>query len=151
MSKATLYSRYEYPSHLVTEALRSRGESIEFTPGDSLREDLRTLLTLALRTLDDIGADVFRHLIADGTTESRTFIRETISESSAGPRFLAAVVDSARDRGELGNHPLPESVINAPLEILHSRVLLSDARDGLAEEITDQIALPLYTTVSRAS
>lgn len=147
MSKATIYGRYRSPAHLVADTLNARAGTAEFTTAGSLRDDLRTILDTALRMISETGVEIFRSLVGANDGAILSFI---VDESPLGHRALQAAVDAARARGELGPETIPEDAIRVPIEVLHSRVLLTANWDGLAEMITDTIAMPLYTKLSTA-
>lgn len=65
---------------------------------------------------------------------------------------IARVLREARDRGDLGDEPIPERVLLLPLVLLRHELFF--ARGALTtdvlEEMVDQVCLPLLVTASNA-
>lgn len=57
---------------------------------------------------------------------------------------LEAIVDAARQRGELGPGAIPSMVLTAPVWLLRSQALDLTITDQMIDELVDNIALPLY-------
>lgn len=147
-SKTTLYSRYRSPAHLVAETLSGRVPHREdFETSGSLETDLLTIFSAALRSIDRIGVEVFRKLIGSSDVAILSYITE---QSPMGHQALFDAVSAAQARAELGDTLIPADAVRAPIEVLHSRVLLTDSWDGLANSIVKNVALPLYTALSHA-
>lgn len=150
-SKPVVYRRYASRSQMVLDAWVGNGPSDPMPESSgSLREDLRILGGMFSQRLERIGVDTIRGLIAEVRPEQ---IQELTEVTTSWARVaLTAVLDAARDRGELRSEPIPEYVLSLPIVLVRNEVLLHGASeganvldDGVLDRIIDDVCLPLFT------
>ncbi|AEK36146.1 TetR/AcrR family transcriptional regulator [Corynebacterium variabile] len=146
MSKATVYRRYRSPAHLIAETLAAHASHLTLEPTGSLRGDLLQIMELAVDTIDSFGIDVYRRLIGYRDESIEALLRE--SGAGAAYSLIGDAVGEAQRRGEIGPLGVPEKTRHVPVEVLHSRILLTGRQDAMAADIVDHVALPLFRAVS---
>ncbi|HEY5853576.1 MAG TPA: TetR-like C-terminal domain-containing protein [Aldersonia sp.] len=95
-----------------------------------------------------MGVDAFRRVIAEADDDLLEQI--TTFTWTAAKDTIARMLREARDRGDLGDEPIPERVMLLPLVLLRHELFFlrgTLATDVLAE-IVDQVCLPLLVYAS---
>ncbi|MFZ1381312.1 MAG: TetR/AcrR family transcriptional regulator [Scrofimicrobium sp.] len=144
MSKATIYRRFRSPAHLIAEMLSADATRMDFRPTGSLRDDLVQIMNLAVETVDSFGVETYRRLIGH-QDESLEALLPGFG-ILAGFDLVDRVVTDAQERGEIGPGPIPQAARRVPIELLHSKLLVTHGRDTLVEDIVDAVTIPLFQT-----
>lgn len=141
-SRAVLYRRFPTRARLVVDALSESLVLNELRTAGPLRDDLRAFLGRIGELGRHFGPDVSRELLGDA---DNTALRTLLSPSRHSVQLdLEAIVDAARQRGELGPGGIPSMVLTAPVWLLRSQALDLTITDQMIDELVDNIALPLY-------
>lgn len=146
MSKATLYGRYDRPAQLITEMLGARAQKLTFESAGSLRSDLLAIIDSAIEQIERVGPDLYRRLVGSGEESFAVLAREAGSSRASGA--IDKAVKAAVERGEIGPGSILSTALEAPIQVLHSQILLTDDWRDAAEDIVDSIALPLFRTLA---
>ncbi|HEY5880695.1 MAG TPA: TetR/AcrR family transcriptional regulator [Nakamurella sp.] len=148
-SKPVLYRRYDSRAHLVIDAWTSLAPLVLPARGSgTLRVDLIGVLGAINERFQRVGVDAFRRVIAEADDDLLEQI--TTFTWTAAKDTIARMLREARDRGDLGDEPIPERVMLLPLVLLRHELFFlrgTLATDVLAE-IVDQVCLPLLVYAS---
>ncbi len=148
VSKPVLYRRYRSRAHLVASALVAQLVGVEATTSSgSLRTDLHHIFALYLGPARHVGAVTLRALLGEADDELSAELRDLALVPALAS--IAAVVEAARERGELGALPPPDSIAQALLAILQSRALHNELDTQSIDDLINDIALPLYAAHTR--
>lgn len=145
MSKATIYRRYRSPAHLIAETLAADATRAAYVPTGSLREDLIQIMALAIQTIDTFGVATYRRLIGYRDDSIEALLRDC--GVLAAYDLVVQAVEDAQRRGEIGSRTIPEAALRVPIEVLHSRILITNERTSLIDDIVDVVTLPLFTAL----
>lgn len=145
-SKPVVYRRHNSRASLVLAALTHRLEDVPVVPtvGD-LRTDLIALLEGAAARAAAIGEQTYRGLVGELLGVQLPEMGRLVG--LVGDR-IDAVLEPARDRGELGPAPIPAAVRLLPLVLLRDRALFGSWQAGDVEATVDLILLPLLRATS---
>jgi len=144
-SKPVLYRRYTSRAHMVIDTWTH--ESPGGTPPadtGSLREDLLALGRAFSDRFEAFGIETVRGLLADVSPQEA----ERLADITTAwvPTRLTAILDAARERGEIGPQPLPPRVEGLPLILARHELLQNGPLDeATVADIVDSICLPLLT------
>lgn len=150
-SKPVLYRRYHLRAHLVIDAWTALAPlELPVRGTGTLRTDLIGVLGAINDRFQRVGVDAFRRVIAeadDDLLEQITTFTWTAAKDTVG-----RVLREARDRGDLGDEPIPERVLLLPLVLLRHELFFARGAlttDALAEMV-DQVCVPLLVLASNA-
>lgn len=149
-SKPVLYRRYTSRAHLVIDAWSGLAPlDLPEVDHGSLRDDLLAALSAVTERFQRIGVETFRRVIAEADDELLAEI-STFTWSVAD-EAITRILSAARDRGELGDAPIPQRVALLPLVLVRHELFFS--RDSLTPQtltdMVDQVCLPLLVSTSR--
>ncbi|MEP9384075.1 TetR/AcrR family transcriptional regulator [Nocardioides sp. KR10-350] len=149
-SKPVLYRRWPTRAELVLSALIARGSATLRVPDTgSLRDDLTGMLRSLGRILDGVAdRPSMLRLLAESEASRAESLRTLLL--ARGAELLGPVLDRARERGELGTHPLPERALSLPFDLVRHEVLLVGRADPDVDSMVTDVVLPLYTALSGA-
>jgi AcrR family transcriptional regulator len=139
-SRAVVYRRWPNRAALVHAAVRAHTGTVEGHLPDTgtLAGDALALLRTLAGRIDQIGVDVTVGLLGE-LDEIPDDVR-TIT-----PRAFAQLVERARERGEVGPGPIPESVLTMPT-VLVRYAMIAERRaptPASLRHIVDDLFLPL--------
>ena len=145
-SKASLYRRWPSRADLVAEAILHCGpEPIEPPDTGSLRGDLLSLLQRMADRLDGPFGEALRGVLAETLADPSRTAAARSRMTALGDALMAAIVDRAIARGEIGGPatgPCAGRAANALL--LHYYLTHGTPVPGqVLAEIVDDVALPL--------
>jgi AcrR family transcriptional regulator len=147
-SRAVIYRRWPNRAALVQAAVRAHVGTIEGHLPDtgSLAGDALAVLTILAGRIDQIGVDVTVGLFGE---------LDEIPEEvmTIAPRAFAELIERARERGEIGSAPIPESVITMPTTLVRYTMIAerrAPSPDAL-RHIIDDLFLPLVQHHALAS
>jgi len=146
-SRPVLARRWSDRNELVVAAIRHRAALAALDPPDTgtLRGDVLALLRQLSASVSDI-AGVLSFVLADyfdATGLSPADLRERIL--SGTPSRMAAVIQRAVERGEIGPGRLSPRIASLPADLVRHDVIMNRAPvpDDTLIEIVDRIFLPL--------
>jgi AcrR family transcriptional regulator len=150
-SRSVIYRRYRSRAHMVTDALPSLHWQHRWESAGSLRQDLLNIFTAILGRFHSVGLDTYRRLGAEADDELFDEFTTLISELTN--RTIRHALSDARDRGEIGPAPIPESVEMTLLALVRNEVFFT--RNPVDQhtliELIDIVYLPLIDAVSHDS
>lgn len=144
-SKPVLYRRYRSRAHMVIDAW-AHDSAVDPAPSSTgtLREDLLALGRALSARLESLGIDTVRGLLAEVSPQEAEHLAEITT--AWAPTRLATILHGARERGEIGAHPLPPRVQTLPLVLARHELLLNGTLDDATiTELVDTVCLPLLT------
>jgi AcrR family transcriptional regulator len=150
-SKPVLYRRYRSRAYMVVDALpnlRWEPDASSLASSESLRDNLLTLFGAVVDNFRTIGVDNYRSLIAEADDDLLGHLHAQIIGLTE--RTVYPALDRARERGEIGTHPIPRLAAMTIGLLIRDRLVFTRAdvdRDTIAE-ILDTVYLPLITAVS---
>lgn len=141
-SKPVLYRRFRSRAHMVFEALAAQTDAGSLTPTHgTLRDNLIGALLAVRDRFLTIGLSTYRGLLAEADDE--LFRAVALLGQTRGETLIRQLVSVARERGEIGDGPIPASVLRLPPRILRDHLLFGDTDASVVTEIADEIWLPL--------
>lgn len=144
-SKPVLYRRYTSRAHMVIDSWTHDppDDALPSITGP-LREDLLALGRAFSRRFEAFGIETVRGLLAEVTPQEAEHLADITT--AWAPTRLAAILDAARDRGEIGPETLSPRVQNLPLVLARHELLQSGNLDtDTLTDIIDAVCLPLLT------
>lgn len=150
-SKPVLYRRYTSRAHMVIDAW-THDPPADAPPSDAgtLREDLLALGRAFSERFETFGAGTVRGLLAEVSPQEAERLADLTT--AWAPERLSAILDAARERGEIGPGALPPRVQSLPLVLARHELLQSDRLDeDTLVEVIDTVCLPLFTIGARQS
>nr|WP_237465653.1 TetR/AcrR family transcriptional regulator [Leucobacter luti] len=149
-SKHVIYRRYPSRAHMVIDAWIQRPPAAD-SPATS-SGDLRTDLLRLGRSFSDqferAGVDTLRGLLGEIpgdqvhrlATETQSWVIDSVT----------AILDAARERGDIAQDPLPPHVVSLPVVLVRHELLFSGGLDSRTlTELIDTVLLPLLTAGTR--
>jgi AcrR family transcriptional regulator len=148
-SKPVLYRRWPTKAQMVLDAVVAAHPGMVVPPDTgSLAGDLRAFLTAVRSSIEASGRRTMLGLLADLDAESGAAVGELLFAKGAG--LLEPLVARARDRGELGDSPVPAPVVLLPLDLVrHELLVVGTLSDERLDVIVEEIAVPLMRLRSR--
>ena len=147
-SKPVLYRRFPTRARLVAHAMAAELAAIPtLESSGSLEKDLRNALASLLGPARTLSPGTLRALLGEADPE----LMEDVATRGSDPvrKSFNVAIAAARERGELGPSHIPEEAILAPIGLLRSELLLRDVSDDFLDRVVRNVAVPLYTTLSR--
>lgn len=143
-SKPVLYRRYSSRARMVIDAwTHDPPAGVSTSSTGELREDLLALGRAFSHRFEALGIETVRGLLAEVTQHDA----EQLAHITTAwvPRRLAAILDAARDRGEIGPEALSPRVRNLPLVLARHELLQEGSLvEAALVDIVDQVCLPLF-------
>jgi AcrR family transcriptional regulator len=151
-SRPVLHRRWDSRAELALATLIHRFPPDADVPDTgSLRSDLLALLGQLLKRFDTVYGETLAGLLAETARDlaAHRALREQINRGAAGAR-LAAIVDRAVARGELGPVRLPPRVVQLPTDLIRHDVMLygRPPGDAVVAEIVDDVLIPVLRQLS---
>ena len=146
--KAVLYRRWPTKAEMVLAAFAADGQIAEMGNVDtgSLAGDLTEAMTRG-RELLDARRDVLLGLHADVDSKSVDLFGTLFAGRIA--TTFGGIVERARRRGDLGDLPVPQRVLEVPIVMLRHEVLLRGrVTDNDLDEMIRMCIIPLFGAVS---
>lgn len=144
-SKPVLYRRYTSRAHMVIDAwTHDPPADALFWDTGTLREDLLALGRAFSDRFEAFGIETVRGLLAEVSPQEA----ERLADITTAwvPTRLTAILDAARDRGEIGSPALSPRVQSLPLILARHELLQSGALDeDTLVDIIDTVCIPLLT------
>jgi AcrR family transcriptional regulator len=144
-SKATLYQRWPSKAHLVVDAMGEHRPVLTDRDCGSFAEDIRHLLRtwLSAWTVRDRGLMIA--LLEGGRVDEDLNLLRKQRLGSPARSAMTAALTRARERGEIPRAVDTEMLLELPLAMVLSHVLIiGDGADlDLADRIVDGILVPL--------
>jgi AcrR family transcriptional regulator len=139
-SRAVIYRRWPSRAALVHATVRAHtGTLVEHIPDTgSLADDVLALVHELAERIEKIGIDVATGLLSE--------LEEIPDDAkSVVPSAFRHVLDRGRDRGELGDSPIPDAVLSMPGALIRYTMIAERAApsDQALEDIAHQLFLPL--------
>lgn len=148
-SKPVVYRRYSSRAHMVMDAWTHDPPADTLTSSaGTLREDLLALGRAFSDRFEAFGVDTVRSLLAEVSPQEA----ERLADLTTAwvPARLAAILDAARDRGEVGPGALSPRVQSLPLILARHELLQNDSlNEATLVDIMDSVCLPLFTLGAR--
>lgn len=148
-SKPVLYRRYRSRAHMVSDALSTIGAAPQLSGSrGSLRDDLLAAMDALVTRFTHIGIGTYRGLIAELDDELLDAI-----DAETTPllrEHISSVLSDARDRGELGDTPIPDRVAMTVFALLRNELFFSNSSvdNTVLTDIIDTVYLPLVRAVA---
>jgi Transcriptional regulator len=139
-SRAVVYRRWPNRAALVLTLVQEHFGSIadEVPDTGDLRDDVLEKLRGAIARIEAVGVDVMTGLLSELDDVPDALM-------SAAPDVFRRIIERARERGEIGPGPIPESVVTVP--IVMARYAMMATREPPSEErlraIVDELFMPL--------
>ncbi len=147
-SKPVLYRRWPTKAQMVLDAVVTAHPGM-VVPSDtgSFAGDLRAFLAAVRSAIEASGRRTVLGLLAELDTDSGAAVSELLF--AKGADLLEPLVVRARERGELGDSPVPAAVVLLPLDLArHELLVVGTLTDERLDVIVDQIAVPLLRLTS---
>ncbi len=149
-SKPVLYRRWPTKAQMVLAAW-DHAQVIDLSVPDtgSLRGDLVMLMRRGREQLEDRNRrQIMLGVLADVDEQAAGQLRELIFARSGEAAGL--LIERARERGDLGDSPIPARVATLPMDLLRHEILLRGTLgDRDIDELVDDLVLPLYVDAGR--
>ena len=147
-SKPVLYRRWPTKANMVLDAFLDASPGLTL-PADtgSLSGDLKALLRTAQSMMDRAGRRTLLGLLAELDRSAGESVRELLF--ARGADVIEPLLDRARQRGEIGDSPLPPRVAGLALDLVrHEVVIVGALTQETLDTIVDEIAVPLLVARS---
>ncbi|MDM8084477.1 TetR/AcrR family transcriptional regulator [Cellulomonas cellasea] len=143
--KPVIYRRYSSRAQMVVDAwVRHTVADLPRASTGSLRGDLLAVGAAFVQRFELIGLDTLRGLIAEVGDDLLPQLAEMTS--AAANEILGAVIDAARERGEIPPGELPPRVVSLPLALMRHELLFAGRVDeATMADLVDTLCLPLLT------
>lgn len=148
-SKPVLYRRWPSKAEMVLAAAAS-ARSEQLTPPDtgSLAGDVKVLLRTMRSLIEATGRQTLLSLMAELSQPAAESLRVLLV--TRGGTVLEPIAQRARERGELGEAPLPPRAISLPFDLVrHELLVIGILSDDALDAIVDDVVVPLLVTLSR--
>lgn len=144
-SKPVLYRRYTSRAHMVIDAwTHNPPADAPTSSAGALRDELLALGRSFSNRFEALGIDTVRGLLAEVTPQDAEQLADVTTAWI--PTRLAAILDAARSRGEVGPEALPPRVQSLPLVLARHELLQGGSLDeDTFADILDTVCLPLFT------
>ncbi|EFC82493.1 TetR/AcrR family transcriptional regulator [Parafrankia sp. EUN1f] len=142
-SKPVLYRRWPTKAEMVAAAtVRANSTTIVSPDTGSLAGDLLALLDQVRTVVDASDRSVLLTLMAELPPSAAESLRELLV--ARGTQLVQPIVDHARQRGELGDAPLPSRLLALPIDLVRHEILVTGTpSDAALRSIVDVILMPL--------
>lgn len=142
-SRAVVYRRWPNRAALVLATVRAHAGTVvgHIPDTGSLEGDVIALLRALAERMRQIGIDVAAGLFSELEEIPPEETQEVI------PAALQQVIDQARDRGELGDAPVPGAVLAMPGMLIRYSMIAE--RSAPSDETLDRIAHQLFLPLVR--
>lgn len=149
-SKTVIYRRYASRAAMVLDSIIPDSFTVAEPPHKgNLRDDLVALGVQMAERLNAVGVDVVRGIMAEVDEQTVSIM---VDKSSTFVRHrLAAAIDEARDRGELGPREVHPRVAGTFIAMVRHEMFFtgSDLSRDTVAEIVDLVYLPLLRESTR--
>lgn len=148
-SKPVLYRRWPTKAQMVLDAVVTAHPGMVVPPDTGgLAGDLRAFLAAVRDSTEASGRRTMLSLLAEVDSASGAAVGELLF--GKGAELLQPLVARARERGELGDAPVPAPVVLLPLDLArHELLVVGTLTDERLDVIVDQITVPLLRLRSR--
>ncbi|MGR8023342.1 TetR/AcrR family transcriptional regulator [Burkholderia cenocepacia] len=140
-SKPVLYRRYATRASMVLTALTRLPRAAPPPNTGSLRGDLIAWIEGARTAAVAVGTQNYRALVGELDDGLLNQFREVLA--GAESNINESIIKRAKERGELGEHPIPSHVAILPFTMLRQAALFGGAESVDVSAVVDDICLPL--------